>query len=103
MLRATKVGFRTVVEGVERIYFCFWQKEYVNGQMLTVASNPGEGPVRCQLVKLYKETRHPANDSGHELTEQWWDFRYIPESEYHRYTQHRAKVKKMGDNQQSLF
>lgn len=96
MPKATKHGLRVFLDDKERIYFCFWTKKYSEGQMLTV---PGEGPVRCQLIGLYKQIKHPINEYGQELTEQWWDFQYIPEKEYHRY----ARLKRIGSEQPPLF
>lgn len=99
MLKTTKAPVRLQIDDKEVIYVCFWTKNYSQGQVLTVRSNPGEGPVRCQLLSLHKEIKHPINEYGQELTEQWWDFRYIPEKEYHRH----AQLKRISSEQPPLF
>ena len=98
--KATKAPLRVKIGEIETIYVCFWIRNYTEGQMITVKSDPGEGAVRCQLLTLHKETKHPINAYGQELTEQWWNFQYIPEKEYHR---HAAQMRKQSPEQGQLF
>lgn len=103
MPKATKAPVVLQIDDKQVVYVCFWIKEYAENQLLTARSEPGEPPFRCQLLTLHKEVKHPINQYGQELTEQWWNFRRISESDYHRHAMYQSQMKKRSVEQDQLF
>ena len=93
------------VEGKEVIYVSFWQKKFAIGQTMTAHEGPPNTPeynkfFRCRLTGLHASTVHPMNEHGFIITEQWWDFTYVPE---HEYLQQKRALENIQENQPTLF
>lgn len=103
-IKAARYPEIRIVEDKEVIHVSFWQRKFGIGQTMTVHQGAPNTPgystfFRCRLTGLHASTIHPMNEHGFIITEQWWDFTYIPEREY-------LQQKRAVDNNQeqpSLF
>ncbi|CAB4156600.1 hypothetical protein UFOVP658_80 [uncultured Caudovirales phage] len=103
-IKASKYPQIKVVEDKEVIYISFWKKDFAIGQTLTVHQGLPNTPeftkfFRCLLTGLHASIVHPMNEYGFIITEQWWDFKYIPEREYLQ----QKRAMENSQEQQSLF
>ena len=86
------------------VYVAFSTKSYEEGNILTVHHGAPGTPefgkfTRCMLIGIEKQEVHDMNEWGFVITEQWWNFKHIPERDYLGHK--RAMENNQG--QQSLF
>lgn len=79
-------------DGETVLYMAFALTEYKAGQTITLHMGPVGTPeynqlMRCLLTEVASEIKHPTNDWGYDITEQWWKFRQLTESEFHKMRQ----------------